>query len=412
MFVEHTLTTDMINQIKGFEDKTGIKVTYTTIPEANYFDKVSALLSSKSDTLDIFMTGPYQIWQYAAAGYMVDFDKYLNDASMVSPDYNEKDFYQAVLNSCRWDCVTGDATGTGSLWGIPLNFEADVLVYNKRLLKEKNLTVPKTTDELLSTCTALQNHSGEGTYGFACRGTLSWATPITAYQSFYTTFGGTDFKAGDDGKLVSTVNEKAGVDATDWFVKLVQNGGSSTWASTTYADAVGDVGAGTAGMCVDASGSCLSVCLKDSSAEWNNLAISTLPVPKEGDTPKTQLYAWSLAINSASKAQDAAWYFIQYITMPDVLHDMFVAESYSNPTRASTFDSDDYQAILSGVDGYIDTFKATVDNCTMYYTPNAHAFEVLETWCATLQDLVEKKYDSTQAGMDALADQLTTIVNE
>ena len=157
--------------------------------------------------------------------------------------------------------------GSGSLWGIPLNFEADVMVYNKRLLEEKNLQVPTTTEELTKACEALQNHSGNGTYAFACRGSLSWATLITAYQSFYTTYGGTDFDLGADGKMVSTVNRPEGVEATEWFVDLVKKGGSSTWASTTYAEAVGDVGAGTAAICVDASGSCLSVCLENASEE-------------------------------------------------------------------------------------------------------------------------------------------------
>lgn len=411
MFVEHTLTTDMINEIEGFEALTGIKVNYTVIPEANYFDKISALLSSQSDTLDIFMTGPYQMWQYASAGYMVDFDTYLNNESMVSPEYNVDDFYPAVLDAGRWDCVPGNAPGQGSLWGIPLNFESDVLVYNKRLFEEKGVAVPTTTDELLAAANALQGHSGEGTYAFACRGTLSWATLITAYQSFYTTMGGTDFKPAGDGAFASTVNQPAGVAATEWFVDLVQQGGSDRWASTTYADAVGDVGAGTAAMCVDASGSCLSVCLENASEEWENLAIAPLPVGNKGDEPKTQLYCWSMAMNSASKAQDAAWYFIQYITMPDILHKMFVNEAYSNPTRASTFEADDYQAILAGVDGYIEAFEASVGNCTMYYTPNAYAFEVLETWCQTVQELVENKYASTQEGMDVLAEKLNGIVN-
>ncbi len=412
MFVEHTLTTDMINEIESFEELTGIEVNYTTIPEANYFDKISALLSSQSDTLDIFMTGPYQIWQYASSGYMVDFDTFLNNPSMVDPGYHVEDFYEAVLNSCRWSCNTGEAMGSGSLWGIPLNFEADVMVYNKRLLEEKNLQVPTTTEELTKACEALQNHSGNGTYAFACRGSLSWATLITAYQSFYTTYGGTDFELGADGKMVSTVNRPEGVEATEWFVDLVKKGGSSTWASTTYAEAVGDVGAGTAAICVDASGSCLSVCLENASEEWENLAIAPIPVAKAGQDPMTQIYSWSLAMNNASKAKDASWYFIQYITMPDTLHDMFVAESYSNPTRQSTFESEDYQAILAGVDGYIEAFEASVDNCTMYYTPNSHAFEVLEGWCQTIQELVEGKYGSTQEGMDKLADTLTNIVNQ
>ena len=164
-------------------------------------------------------------------------------------------------------------------------------------------------------------------------------------------------------------------------------------------------------MCVDASGSCLSVCLPNASEEWENLAIAPLPTKTAGQDPLTQLYCWSMAINSASKSQEAAWYFIQYVTMPDTLHDMFVAESYSNPTRRSTFEAEDYQAILAGVDGYIETFEKTAENCTMYYTPNAYAFEVLESWCATVQELVEGKYASTQEGLDKLAATLEEIVN-
>lgn len=411
MFVEHTLTTAMIDKIEGFEELTGIEVNYTTIPEANYFDKISALLSSQSDTLDIFMTGPYQIWQYASSGYMVDFDTYLNNPSMVDPGYKVEDFYEAVLNSGRWSCNTGEAMGSGSLWGIPLSFETDVMLYNKRLLEENNLQVPTTMEELTKACEVLQNHSGNGTYAFACRGSLSWATLITAYQSFYTTYGGTDFEL-VDGKMVSTVNKPEGVEATEWFVDLVKKSGSNTWASATYADAVGDVGAGTAAICVDASGCCLSICLENASEEWENLAIAPIPVAKAGQDPMTQIYCWSLAMNNASKAKDASWYFIQYITMPDTLQDMFVAEGCSNPTRQSVFESDDYQAILAGVDGYIETFETSVDNCTMYYTPNSHAFEVLEGWCQVIQELVEGKYSSTQEGMDKLADTLTNIVNQ
>ena len=411
MFVEHTLTTDMVNELESFTDKTGIKVEYTIIPEANYFDKVSALLNSKSDTIDIFMTGPYQLWQYASAGYMVDFDKYLNDPSMVSPDYKPDDFYESVLNAERWSGVQGDEPGTGSLWGIPLNFESDVLLYNKKLLKDNGIELPKTTKELSDACKALQKHSGEGTYGFATRGTLSWATLITAYQSFYTTYGAKDFEKADDGSFKAVVNSPEAVEATDWYVDLVKNGGSPKFSSMTYADAVGDVGAGTAAFAVDASGSCRSVCLPDSSEEWENLAIAPLPTPEEGQDAKTQLYCWSLAMNSASKNQDAAWYLIQYLTMPDTMHDMFVAESYANPTRKSVFEADDYQSLLKGIDGYIDTFETEVDNCTMYYTPNSHAFEILERWCQTIQDLVEDKYSSTQDAMDELAKDLDNIAN-
>ena len=72
LFNEHQYVTPIIEKMEDFEKLTGIKVEHSTIPESNYFDKIGTLLNAKSDKLDIFMTGPYQIWEYGSAGYMED----------------------------------------------------------------------------------------------------------------------------------------------------------------------------------------------------------------------------------------------------------------------------------------------------------------------------------------------------
>ncbi len=78
LFNEHPYSAAITEHIKDFEELTGIKVQHSTIPETNYFDKVSVLLNSGGDNLDIFMTGPYQIWEYAGAGYMEDLDPFIS----------------------------------------------------------------------------------------------------------------------------------------------------------------------------------------------------------------------------------------------------------------------------------------------------------------------------------------------
>ena len=70
MFNEHTYANAIIEKLPEFEEQTGIKVEYSTTPEANYFDKLNTALSSRSGQPDIFMTGAYQTWEYAPAGYM------------------------------------------------------------------------------------------------------------------------------------------------------------------------------------------------------------------------------------------------------------------------------------------------------------------------------------------------------
>ena len=99
MFNEHTYADAVIAKIPEFEEKTGIKVEYSTTPETNYFDKLNTALSSRSGTPDIYMTGAYQAWEYAPAGYMEPLDDYINDPSKTSASWNYSDFYEGVIGA-------------------------------------------------------------------------------------------------------------------------------------------------------------------------------------------------------------------------------------------------------------------------------------------------------------------------
>ena len=70
MFNEHNYSKAVIEKIPEFEELTGIKVKYSSTPESNYFDKLNTSLSSRSGDTDVYMTGAYQVWEYAPAGYM------------------------------------------------------------------------------------------------------------------------------------------------------------------------------------------------------------------------------------------------------------------------------------------------------------------------------------------------------
>ena len=72
---------------------------------SNYFDKIGTLLNAKSDKLDIFMTGPYQIWEYGSAGYMEDLQPYIDNDKRTDPNFDPDDFFQSILDSARWDGV-------------------------------------------------------------------------------------------------------------------------------------------------------------------------------------------------------------------------------------------------------------------------------------------------------------------
>jgi len=410
MFDQHTYSDAVIKELPAFEQKTGIHVQYSVTPEENYFDKVTTALSSRSGDPDVFMTGAYEVWEYASADEMQPLDEFLNDKNLTSPDFDFNDFYPNITGALKWDLKPGDKVGSGSQWALPMGFEMYELAYNKRIFKEKNLTPPKTMDELVADAKALENFNGPGTYGLALRGTRNWATIHPGYMTEFTNYGATDFSV-ENGKLVSQVNSKAAVDMTDTWVKLIKEGGSPTWSTYTWYQAGADLGAGKAAMMLDAD--CVEYFENPAGAskEAGNLAWVPAPLPTGQTTENSNLWTWSLAMNKYSHNQEAAWLFMQYFTSKDYQLWSATDAKCMDPVRKSVFNNSDLQKTMALADGYEKSFEQTVGGAKIEFTPQPNFFETTTDWAATLQDLVGGKYKSTQAGMDALKTEIDKVVS-
>ena len=139
LFSEHTYADAVKAKLNDFQDLTGIKVNLTTMPESNYYEKLNVELASKSGSIDVFMTGAYQAWEYATAGYMEPLEGYIENSSLTSADYDYDDFIDGVIDALKWDCVPGHAVGTGSQWALPMGWEINILTYNKQILTTTSL---------------------------------------------------------------------------------------------------------------------------------------------------------------------------------------------------------------------------------------------------------------------------------
>lgn len=414
LFNEHTYSAAVIEKIPEFEELTGINVEYSTTPESNYFDKVTTSLSSQSGDSDVFMTGAYQIWDYAPAGYMEDLDPYVNDPTKTAPGYNYDDFIPGSVESLRWDLVPGHAVGEGSLWALPMGWELNNLSYNKKIFEEKGIEVPVTTDELMEVAKSLNEFDGSGTYGIAVRGTREWATIHPGYMSLFATWGGKDFEINDDGELVCKLDSEEAIAMTDYWVNLIKEAGPPQWTNYTWYQASSDLGAGKAAMLFDATSAAYFQNVEGGSAESGNIAWSTIPLP-EGKTEadmKANVWIWSLAMNASSKNKDAAWYFIQYFTSPEFMLWSGTEGNCADTPRTSVFESDEYKAIVGKADNYLESLNILYENATIQFTPQPYFTECTTEWAATLQDLVTSdKYSSTEEAMQKLAAELTDLAN-
>ncbi|HEX3040220.1 MAG TPA: sugar ABC transporter substrate-binding protein [Caproiciproducens sp.] len=401
----------IIAKLPEFEKATGIKVEHSITPEANYFDKVSTSLSSRSGDPDLFMSGPYQLWDYSSAGYVEDLSTYLNDSNKMPSDYDFNDLIPATVNALKWDGTAGHKVGTGKQLALPMNFEIYSLAYNTEAFKKLNLQVPKTLDQLLTVSEKLKNWNGAGSYGLAIRGARDWGTIHPAYMSEFTNYGAKDFEI-KDGKLVSQVNSAEAVKMTSYWVDLIKKGCASSWAKYTWYEAGADLGAGKAAMLFDADNNGIQQNWDGASQEAGKIAWAPMPTVKEGDTANSNMWVWSMAMNANSKHKDAAWYFLLYFTSKEFFRYASVEGKNVDPCRTSTWNDSGFQAKMAKQPGYIDTYKKTVDKATILFTPQPSFFETTTDWAETLQDIVAGKYSGVQQGMDQLKTKMDKAVED
>jgi multiple sugar transport system substrate-binding protein len=408
--VEHSTSTALQSKIRDFEALTGIKVNIQVTPEANYFDQVSNALSSRSGTPDLFMTGVYQVWNYSTAGNVEPLDDYFANSALVAPDYDYNDLVPSVINSLKWDGVTGHPAGSGKLWALPLGCEVYSLAYNKRAFEKVGITkVPETYDELLDACDKLKEWNGPGSYAIALRGARDWGTIHPAYLSVYAQFGAKDF-AIEGGRLVSKVNAPESVAMNQFWVELVKRGGSPQWSNTFWYIGQAELGAGKAAMQWDADNNSIQVNLQKM-AEGGNIAFAPHPVAKTGDPVKSNFWIWSIAMNSYSKAKGAAWLFLQYVTSKEFLEYASVQGNNMDPVRTSVWNSSGFKTKMASQEGYIDTFNKTSPNASILFTPQPAFFETTLDWAETLQNMVAGRV-TVQAGLDALKQRMDRAVQQ
>jgi multiple sugar transport system substrate-binding protein len=386
-FNQHPYADAIIQQLPKFKELTGIDVTHEVTPEENYFDKVTTSLSAKTGTPDVFMTGVYQMWDYASSGRVEPLDKYLDDASLTSADYNAKDIFEGVFNGGKWNLKAGSPTGTGSLYSLPLGFEMYSLAYNKKYFDEKGLKPPETLDELIDLATKLKGWNGPGSYGVAVRGTRSWATIHPGYMSTFSSAGAKDFVI-KDGKLVSALDSPEAIAVTAKFAKMVKDGGPPAWSNYTWYQCGADLGAGKAAILYDADINGYFQNVPGSTNQSGNIAFSPAPVVKAGDQPQSNEWVWQLAMNSSSKNKKAAWLFIQYFTGPEFELWAALNAKTVDPARKSIWDNDQFKQKLSTVTGYADTFQKTIANTGIKFTPQPYFIQSTTEWAATLQQIV------------------------
>ena len=213
------------------KDHPGFSLNLITTPDRpSYIQKLETLAAANKlpELFDTDATPFAQ--QLAKQGKMVDAEKLLKDLGVYD------NYRPNALNYQRFD--------DGSLYMIPFQFELEFIWYNKALLQQAGVPIPKSLDDIPAMCTALRS---AGITPIAIDGQDQWPLErYMAYQPFRT--AGPDFlqklKKGN-----AKFSDAAGKKAVDWLAALGKNKCfQDGFSSQGYSDAQNVFTSGKAAM--------------------------------------------------------------------------------------------------------------------------------------------------------------------
>lgn len=268
-----------------------IKVVYNSVPYANLNDTIQARMSGKDSSMDVYMADEPRIPSIATKGYAV---KYPGDTAGLSAALDPK-----ALEAASFD---------GKVWALPLWSSSQVLYYNKVLLAKANVTPPGadpqqrwTWEQLITAAQATQKAGAK--WGFS----FQQVDRYYQLQTLPESLGGGPGLSGPD-LLTPALNNDGWLKAMRWY--------HSTFDSkvSPRGVAVGDIPAlFTGGQLAFMVGTPVYV---SQFAGTAGLQWGVAPQPYfAGGKAYTPTDGWALAVSPYSKHQDAAWKFVQFLTL-------------------------------------------------------------------------------------------------
>lgn len=287
-----------------------IKVELQQVPFSDAQNKYKTVAQAK-DAPDIFRAEIAWTAEFASLGYIMALDMYLTD------NYR-KNFLTAPLKYNYYD---------KHYWGVPQVTDCLALMYNKKTFKDANLSVPKTSDDLISTGQKLTDVSNNK-YGFFYRGDTYWFLP------FLWSFGGGMVTENGDIQINSDNSVKALQYLIDLRIKDKIIPQVVDFAND-YDNQQTGFKTGRYAMIVNGPWSTSDILAGAEFKNPDNLGITRIPAGEKGFSSPVGGHNYVIAANT--KHLDETWKLVDFLTQPQN-QAKFAIRNNLLPTRIATYD--------------------------------------------------------------------------
>lgn len=272
------------------KDNPNITVKYEIMDWNTALEKLNVVLSGGTppDVVTVDMT-----WlpKYAALGAFTDLKPFMPDGKLNGVPL-EQSYAAGALEAMNYN---------GKIVTMMYDFDAYALYYRADLLEQKGLQVPKTWDELVQVLKTLKE---DNKYMYE-------VDPDTFHLSQFVFENGGTLLNKDN--TAAVFNSPEGVEATQFYTDLVTKEGTGIFWTADQGEAMQGIKDGRIAMF--ANGPYFMGLLKSGAPEMaGKWRVALHPSQKNSGS---YLGGTGLAIPAASKNQEAAWKFIEYLLKPE-----------------------------------------------------------------------------------------------
>ncbi|MCX7383242.1 MAG: sugar ABC transporter substrate-binding protein [Alphaproteobacteria bacterium] len=331
--------------LKAFEELTGIRPGFESVPEQQQRPKAALEMSSGKPSFDVLNVAMHvQKKQVEAAGWMEDLGPYIKDASLTNPDFDLADFSKPAMEVAT--------ASNGKITALALNQDLFILFYNKELFAQAGFTAPPRTYDELYTMAKKMTDPAKGVFGFVGRGLKN--ANVVLYDTIL--LGWDQETVTADGKKLLTDTPKA-IEAGLYYQKLMRDCGPPGSVGFNWNEAQTTFMQGRAAMWLDGIG--FSAPLLDPAKSRITDKVGFASVPRGPHAHNTATFIDGIGIPAGAKNKKAAWYFVQFVAGKDSMKEILRSGS-GTPPRASAYNDPAIQQNAKFPKEWFDTTLASL----------------------------------------------------
>jgi arabinogalactan oligomer/maltooligosaccharide transport system substrate-binding protein len=285
-----------------------VTVKYVNVPFGDAQNKFKNAAQAGSGAPDVIRSEVAWTPDFADLGYLAPLDG-------TTALKNEGDFLKQAAASTKYKDKT---------FAVPQVIDSMGIFYNKKMLKDAGVEVPKTIAELKTASKTIKDKTGKT--GMYLRGD-------DAYWFL-------SFLYGEGGDLVDAKNKKitidnpAGVKAMNVAKDLVTSGAAKTDATDGFDNMQKAFKSGDVAMMINGPWAIADTYAGEQFKDKSNLGIA--PVPAGSAKQGAPQGGHNLAVYAGSKNLDASYAFVEYMSSPEVQAQV-TKELNLLPTRTSVY---------------------------------------------------------------------------